>query len=314
MKPLNTNRMELNLDVSGHTHATVRPGLVATFYLNGYSAPVCAAIADAIEIYFSVVPRTQMKSYLGSNGWYKEINSRVITKDINSLRKLPSGYDGYIFNYSSEPYGQVGSYGVYVRAMEVSDIWPKRASLLRLEFPLEIVETIGEDAFVNLIQQVAAVLPIHCGTAGLAFKRASAMEDESIQFIGVLLKRYLGFDPCEFLFAYTILNHTYSAHWLNILSSDLMTTLGGPDQLNKTSPNAHLWSNKNCYVIRASRLPPAGDVHTGAKDLGTIPSIARFLQPRRLTEFRRMWDNLAISPDQWFARFDDLQDTDWDNS
>jgi hypothetical protein len=328
--PASLQLVEYYHDSPGQPFVTVRPGAVATFYLCGDWVAACAAIADAIEIFFSVVPRTELRSYLSARGHFRDISPSVVTRDLKQLRKLPSGYEGYTFQYSSGSPSQVGDYGIWVRVLAPPpDSWggvnvlgigvqvsepnpfPDRTQTLRLELPFDVLARVGEDAFVNLIERIAEVLPIHCGAVGYGFAQVHPHDTRSEAFVHPLLGRYLGFDLSDRIIADSLLGHTYSAHWLTVFGADLMSALGGADRLRETAPQAHLWTGKRCAIVRASRVPAVGDVREGASDLGALPGVARFLQPLRVQDVRCYGDDFDVR--HWLARFDGLSNTDWEN-
>jgi hypothetical protein len=303
--------IEYYRDSDTQPFVTSRPGITATFFLSGNWVAVCAAIADALDIYFSLVPRTELKSYLNSRGEYRDISPSVITGELRKLRKLPDHYEGYTFRYSSGSPAQVGDYGIWVHVRAPGMASPNQTQTLRLEFPLDTLSRFGEDVFIHLIKRIAQVLPIHCGTVGYGFAQILHNHDAE-RFVHGLLDRYLGFDPFDWGIGKSLLGYTHSAHWLTILGFDLLTALGGRERLKSTAPQAHLWSSERCVVIRASQVPAIGNVAEGAGDLGVLPSVARFLRPLRIKDTRRYNDDFDLQ--RWLARFDERSDTNWENS
>jgi|GEM_PF-3077572 len=292
----------------GKTYVLAQPGVVTTFYLDGDWIPACAAIADAIEIYFTVVPRTEMRNYWANDGTTRTVGPRVISGDLRRLRNLPDHYEGYVLRYDSAPWYGVGDNFVEVRVLGPGVDWPQAVHLLRFGFPFNALDLYGQNEFLLLIERIAEVLPIHCGHVGYGFARVF---QESDGFVYPLLQRYLGFDACDVhTYANVLAGHTYRAQWLTILSASLFTRLGGPSRLEEMAPQARLWSSASQSFIMSSRLPAVGDVTRGATDLGALPGVARFMRPLRVSPSGQHDYDVPA----WLASLDDLADSDWDNA
>lgn len=298
--------------VSSQEHLLVRPGITLTFFLDEPLVASCNAVADLIELFFSVIPRATFRSYLAKNGYYKSLTDRQISKDLKALRNLPDGYEGFTLDYSEAEFGQVGTHAVFFMATELTSSSPDSSNIVRLEFPENIVDDLGEARFLQLVTDAAESLPFFSGYAGLAFKRSMAMESASLKAIAPLLPRYLGFDPSDYWITTSMRGCTLTSHWINLLGSQLTKTLDGQGEIEAIVGQAEIKSLRNGTLIRGSRLPPVGDVNRGANDIGQLPNVARLLRPVRCQNPVTGHANLDAMA--WLARFDGLPPKDWDNS
>lgn len=300
------------IDVDGDEYLLIRPGITLTGYLDTPLAKTCAAAADLIDLYFSVVPRTVMRSYYSNNGYYRKISDRQFKKDMAALRRLPDDYKGYRLEYSEGESGQAGTHAIFIKALERDEDSPNESSVVRLEFPEDIVTTWGEALFLEFVAQAFQLLPFTSGHVGLAFKRSQVMEDEALEVIERLAPRYIGFDLSDDWLSTNMRGYTMPAHWISVLGPELSARLGGADGLERLAEGAEIRKLSNGTWLRGARLPPAGDVNRGTGDIGLLPKVARALRPTRCPDPECSFDEFDI--DEWFARFDDLADQNWDNT
>ena len=302
----------LRTTVSGHNHLLVRPGISVVFFLDEPVPLVCKASAELIEAFFSWVPRNIFRSYLAKDGYYKPLTNSQIAKDLKALRNLTASHKGYQLDYSEAELGEVGSHAIFIESIEPTVNRPEIASLIRLEFPEDIIQKWGEVRFLQIITEAAELLPFASAHAGFAFKRSMAFESASLRAVAPLLPRYIGFDPSDYWIATRMRGYTSTSHWINLLGPELTKTFGGHSEVQAKVGEAEIKSIRNGIWIRAARLPSIGDVNRGADDIGELPTVARFLRPVRCPNPRsgdRSFDVAA-----WLARFDDLPAKNWDNS
>jgi Protein of unknown function (DUF3396) len=298
--------------LSGHDHLLVRPGVTLTFYLDEPLAVICPAVADLIEYFISIVPRATLRSYIAKDGFYKPLTDRQIKKDLKTMRKIPTGYQGFSLDYTEAELGQVGTHAVFFEAVTPSANRPDVSNLVRLEFPETIFETLGEVQFLQVIADAAAMLPFFSGHAGFAFKRSLSLESESLRAIAPLLTRYLGFDTSDYWMATRMRGHTVTCHWINLLGPQLCERLGDVERIRTVATLAEIKLLRKGLWIRGARFPPIGDVNRGATDIGQLPDVARLLRSVRCPNPRTGHENFDISA--WLSRFDDLDVKVWDNS
>lgn len=135
---------------------------------------------------------------------------------------------------------------------------------------------------------------------------------EATREVNQLLPRYLAFDPGYFLANRKMHNRTSWAHWTNIVHRELFEKCGGESALQREAPNTPFAFSGDLCVIQGSKLPPLGDVNRGAKDIGELPGVARFLKPTRIA-LTGLGDSV-FDVSSWLARFDTLELRPWDNS
>lgn len=101
------------------------------------------------------------------------------------------------------------------------------------------------------------------------------------------------------------------AHWINLVSKDLFDQCGGENILRKEAPHTILKKIDNLYILQGSKMPPIGNINTGAKDIGELPGVARFLKPTRIQLTGLGDDKFDVK--SWLGRFDNLDIQPWDN-
>src|SRR6185437_3479782 len=106
-------------------------------------------------------------------------------------------------------------------------------------------------------------------------------------------------------------NATPDAHWITILSDDLLRVLGGREALVRVMTDSDVRELPRSVFIRAAAKPPLGDVNRGATDIGRLPDLARFMQQNRV-RIPHMFND-SFDPERWLARFDDRKVYPWDN-
>jgi hypothetical protein len=299
-----------SLKDDGHEFVYVRPGLIAAYYLADPLKKLGPRIAGTIERYRAFVGPGSLTAYLAENGTYKALAQARLDRDGKLLRKLPAKAD-LRWIYSSNNDGGVGEYKIHLFASDPDDDFPEMTTLLRLEFPADAAKRYGLEELVRFIIQEAEQLEAQSGNAGWAFKRAEAFASEARKAVNAFLPRYLGFDPCFDLAGLEMRGQSPWAHWINLLDRDLFGECGGEKAIRATAPDAKLEKYRGGVAIRASKFPPIGDVNRGAKDLGSMADVERFLTPIRI-KLDGLGDNV-FDIKAWLSRFDDRQPGEWDN-
>jgi Protein of unknown function (DUF3396) len=290
----------------------VRPGIVATFYVGPPAHKAAHYIADGIVRYLDFVGMDSIASFLSQNGTFKEFSSKRLERDLKIMRNADPTEDGPDLEYSSDPDGGVGDYGISVTGAHNDDkLFPRSASLARFDFPADAVDRHGLDDLLEFAQSQATVLKAQSGNVGFAFKRSPAFESEATKAINPLLLRYTGFDPAYDGFSMYMRDRTPSAHWVNVLDKKLFAKCGGAKRLKELAADTELTERGGIAVMRGAKLPPVGDRNKKAKDLGSLPGVARFLKPLRV-DIAGLGDNKLRASD-WLARFDEMPAQDWDN-
>lgn len=129
--------------------------------------------------------------------------------------------------------------------------------------------------------------------------------------VNQLLPRYHGFDPSYDDARYFLKGRVFGAHWLNLLSSELVQKLGGVDAVRAAVPQAELRPLEHGLLIRSAFRPPVGDVNRQAKDIGCLPDVARLLRPIRFQAAGFGQPREVFDASAWLARYDDKESQPW---
>lgn len=298
--------------VKGQRFVFVRPGIVATFYLDAPVAKAASAIADAVPSYLDFVGSEAIHGYLAQNGTYKQFSNERLQRDLKVMRSASPKAPGPDLEYSSEANGTVGPFGISVRGSDNDDVFPLSVSLLRLEFPeLGSGASHSIERLVDFVMREAVELRAQSGSVGWGFKRAPAFTREATEMINTLLPRYLCFDPCYGGFGRQMRNKTPPPNWVTFVRKPLFAQCGGQDRLSQVAPSARSVVVGDMVFLRAAKMPPIGDTNRGAKDIGAIPDVARFLKPLRVT-IGGLGDQ-KFDAAAWLSRFDEVASRPWDN-
>ncbi len=301
--------------VDGRDHVLVRPGLVLVLYCNVPIPSIGPHIANAIDAYLSVIHPNTLQTYFAENGTYRNLTSARITKDLKALRKLPNDLEYFFLEYSQGINGEVGTHAILFDGNPFDDeTLPLETNLLRLEFPYNLLDNLDLETFVEFILMIAKLVPFQSGNAGYSLKRSQLFMPASTQQINQLLPRYLAFDPSFDDAREEMRGCTPSAHWINLLDSDLVEKIGGIKAIEKALPSADIRQLENGILIRVAMLPPIGDINRNAKDIGCLPDLARLMRPTRfeVEGFGQPAD--VFDAMTWLARYDEMKSQKWDNS
>lgn len=290
----------------------LRPGINIFFYMDRPLPEIAPFVAQALEAYLEFIPAGTLQTYFANNGTYRNYTTRQLNKDLKTLRKVPEGYEAFLFEYSQGVNGEVGSYAIhfYGTLLDLPKS-PLETNLLRMEFPYDALDDVGIERFIDFVAQVADLVPFESGNAGFAMKRSQLYKNNVSPLVNQLLPRYLGFDPSFEYIRYETKGHTFSAHWINLFGDELTKRLGGPDAIRKALPEADIRQLDHSLLVRAAKLPPIGDVNRRAPDIGRLPDLARLMIPTRLkiTGFGEP----NFDPMPWLARYDNMDSRPWDN-
>ena len=309
-----TEVKKLTFDASdnGDRLVYVRPGLVATYYIGPPVNKAAHYVADGVVRYLEFVGPKTIKSYLAQNGTYKEFTAQRLERDLKIMRSADAKAPGPDLDYTSDPDGGVGDYGISIRGGDNDDkVFPRAVTLARFEFPVDAIERHGMDEVVEFIHTQAVILKAQSGNAGLAFKRSPAFQSEARKAINPLLLKYIGFDPAYHGFGMFMRGRTPSAHWINLVDKKLFAECGGRKRLKELAPGIELEEREGIALVRAAKVPPIGDRNKKAKDLGVVPGVARFLKPLRV-QIGGLGDD-KIPASDWLARFDEMPVQEWNN-
>jgi hypothetical protein len=286
-----------------------RPALTLNFHFAQGTPQIGAALADAIELFLSVVPGQTLQCYKKANGEHAPLDAKVMRRDLKKLRS--PDVDLVEMRYYSGSPGNLGEYGLVVDANRSEPRFPHHAGLLRFDLPHTIIQGRGLDWLLGLATQIGARVPFETGSAGYALTYLGSFERQAYRALTGFLPKYLALDPAHVVSRRYMRNHTPDAHWLTLLGNDMVQRSGAVDQLRTKLPGVEITPLANGLILRGAKLPPVGDVNRGAKDIGQLPEVARLLKSSRFSPPWLFADGFDVP--KWLARFDDRAAGKWDN-
>jgi hypothetical protein len=301
--------------LKGKDLVLVRPGLTLNLYLDTPLSECAARCADAVEAYLAHIGPDTLRTYMADNGSFRPLTSKQISKDLRTLRTLPTGRDSYRILYNQGVESEVGTHAVYLEAntFDGTGPMPDETNLLRLEFPPPPAgDESWLDPFIGFVCRLANLVPFQSGNAGFAFKHVGVLQSNVRKEINQLLPRYYGFDPSYDSARMKMRGRSFGAHWLTLLRTDLIQKLGGMEAIRAALPRAELRPLDQGVLIRAARRPPLGDVNRQCTDIGCMPDVARLLRPIRYEAKGFGQPQEVFDALDWLARYDDTASQPWD--
>jgi hypothetical protein len=316
-KPIAKLRDSLTVKVrsQGTERVLVRPGISLFLYCDERTPAMGPHVAQAVARYLEFIQPAAPRAYLNNSGLHKPFSQRQVTKDFTLLNKMPARYEDFRLRYTESLSGDAGSHEVYyisfLDSRAKDRVIPSKLNLLRMEFPFDILDRVGVDAFIAFVSEIAEALPFQSGNAGYAFQHSMINETDAADAMARLLPRYQGFDPSYELAALEMKHRTPGAHWINLLSTKMVGKLGGVKAVRAALPRCDVRELKNGVLIRGARLPPIGDVDRKSPDIGCLPDVARLLRPLRveLEGFGTVF--VDVDAMAWLARFDAMKSKAW---
>ena len=300
----------------GTERVLVRPGVSLFLYCDERTPKMGPNIAEAVSRYLEFIKPTSLRAYLSNNGLHKPLANRQVTKDFKLLANMPADYEDFRLRYTESLSGDAGTHEIYyisfLDSHDKDSVIPTKLNLLRMEFPFEILDQVGVEEFIAFVIEIAETVPFQSGNAGYAFHLDMTHPEDAADAVVRLLPRYVGFDSSyEFATLY-MKDCTPSAHWINLLSEEMVGRIGGVKAVRDALPTSDIRVLKNGVLIRSARLPPIGDVNRQSPDIGCLPDVARLLRPTRielegLGMPSEIFDSMA-----WLARFDTMPSKNWD--
>lgn len=299
----------------------VRPSLSMVFYTRGDYARVKAAVARALEIYFARVPAHAIAAIQGvMNPWtgndWRRFGAAERQALLATLRDVPEDEADFELVLSATLDGQAGDHGVRCSAINFALVEDEddAESVFRLDFPWNLLDTLGEVAVVDLYAELARLFPSCSGYAGLSFIHTTTFMPQSSDQIEALARRFLGFDLAHDYVALDMRGKVLTAQWLNLLDAERVAALGGVDRIARALPGCELRRVDAGVLIRAARLPPVADVEHGTPDVGKLPDVARLLAPIRVPNGLTIGMGDLDRNGAWLTRYDALPAGAWDNA
>jgi hypothetical protein len=310
------NRLTVVERYQGKERVLVRPGISVFLYCDVRTPEMGPSIAEAVTRYLAFIKPTSLRTYLSNNGLHKPLSDRQITKDLKLLRNMPADYEDFRLRYTESLTGDAGTHEIYyisyLDSHNKDAVIPSKLNLLRMEFPLGILDQVDIEEFIAFLIEIANTVPFQSGNAGYAFQRDLTHERDAAKAVARLLPRYQGFDPSYEEASLDMKNHTLTAHWINLLNGKMVAKLGGAKAVRAALPTSDIRELKTGVLIRSARLPPIGDVNQKSPDIGCLPDVARLLRPTRVEMEGLGLPSEAFDAMAWLARFDKMPSKNWD--
>jgi hypothetical protein len=283
------------------TVVVARPLLTMRFFVEaGPGARVGEPLAAVVRAYLDDVPSGVLSTRSVGSDWGLPLSKSRIDKDLERLRTAGQ-YKWRRLAYrgaTDDAGGSPTPYGVDV-ALSGRDRYDEAdvpISWVRLLFPA--VECYADpEAVAARFRRYAELVPFTAGGCGLELVTRDSSQFGSWWSEELLQGRDLqplGFEHHPMRqFGHGAPGPT----WLTLLGPGLAADLGLTDPSTVVGPTATAVGNGLC--LRAATYPPLG---LDRADVGTLPTIARLLRPRRLDR-----------PAGHYARFDELPDGPYQN-
>ena len=323
MPPKNLDKLTRVQTFAGEKVTVVKPGIALVMYSMADLNVVMTKAADVLEAYLDFVPKGSIVSIYAPPvdefipDHFIPFDASALHNLLNLLRVGPSSPDveAVGFELAGTTDGQVGDYGASLGAInfDIEEDEESETSILRLEFPWNLLDNIDVGDLVDFLEKAARLFPYCSGNAGMSFNYSIGYTTAAREEIQKLLPRFLGFDSAYSSAQLMMRGKSPPAHWLNFLDSDLVMILGGEEKLHTELLECELRSIESGILIRGAKYPPIVDVNRQGFDIGQLPIVARAIQPVRFDEgsFTGLEDeDLGLA---WLERFDNLSSRDWDN-
>jgi hypothetical protein len=306
---------------AGTPKVIVRPSVSMVFYSRASFGAVKSAVAQALELYLRLTPadalrgihRERMDPVTGEEWSPFDADQKQVL--FEALRNTPAGEEDFNVILGATLDGQAGDYGFAFSGInfELAEDADQAESVLRLDFPWNLLQQMSDSEAVQLFGRIAAMFPSCSGNAGMSYIHPLTFMPESGDEIARLSRRYLGFDLAHDFVALEIRHKVHTAHWLNLLDEERMAALGGFGRISSALGACDVRRCAGGLLIRSARLPPIADVNRRTPDIGQMPEVARFLQPIRFENGLLVGMGDSDAGRQWLGRLDTLPPRPWNN-
>lgn len=323
MPPIDHKKFSRTLSYDGRDVVILRPGIALVLYSHAELPAVMQATANVLLAYLDFVPPDAIAAKYEDGPdeytpgrWiaFNPATRAALLAELRSGAVSPED-EGYGFVLIAKSDGQAGRYGVKFGGINfaANEDEENETSILRLEFPSNLLDTVDVTSFLDFVVRAAALFPFCCGHAGFSFIYTLAFVPEAREEIDKLLPRFLGFDTGHTSMQLDMRGKSPPAHWLNLLDLDLVRAVGGEEKLRLELDGCEIKHLGSGVLIRAAKFPSVVDVNRGGLDIGRLPVVAWVLKPIRFDEGLFVGLNDADSGQAWLERFDKLAPRDWDN-
>jgi hypothetical protein len=305
----------------GKPKVIVRPAVSMVFYTRANFVAVKSSVARSLELYLrltspnalAAIHQSEMDPLTGEE--WKHFDPVTRSQLFDSLRNTPSDEEDFNVVLSATLDGQSGNYGFAFSGInfDLAEDVDEAESVLRLDFPWNLVQEMGPAEVVNLFEQLGGLFPTCSGHAGMSYIHTMTFMPQSGDEIAKLARRFLGFDLAHDFVALKMRNRVLTAHWLTLLDDGRLRALGGESVITQEMRGCEMHQVGSGLLIRAAKLPPVADLNRHAVDIGHLPGLARLLKPIRFANGLLVGMGDTDSGQEWLNRYDRLTSRDWDN-
>ena len=291
---------------------SVWPALLLTLYSPLPLRELSPPVAKCVRAYLDLIPNGALRSGLIGD-WIKALGSNRIARDLRRLEHPAKNVTIEGLYYFSGANGPPCDYSVTVELWEVDDPEEDQTvSMVRFEFPWHAAEGDAAEIWISQAVTLANLIPFSAGTGGFGFSHWQQDRFARDQ-VYAMLPHYVGFEHSAWTPSKFMRGKATTANWLTFVDNALLERLGGAQRLHELAPEATVQTIERGAVVRAAHWPVVGDVNRGAPDLGSVPGVARWLEPARVTFPFLRGGAVEVDVPAWLHRFDPFTNGPWDN-
>jgi hypothetical protein len=234
----------------------------------------------------------------------KWVSTRPSTHVVEFAWSSGPGYD-FVGDYAVSAFSQMG-----LKEEEWRDI-----SHFQVYLPVEFLRGDGRVQFEKLVRDLASMLPVLHGYAGLGFQQSNEFHRyENLEL--ELAEQFLGFEVADVLGHDELRDGFKSVNWYTILHKQWLEKLGGRKGLeqavqDEAAQGLSLLDFANGVIVKAGEWPALGWVERDPQPAAYVAA-NHILRPARAPMLRglHMGSILGevrfdqLSTDHWFRRFD----------
>lgn len=305
-------KLQSTLVRQGVEELSVLPVLLLTVYSKDTLKDLAPATNEAIAYFVSQVPHASLISVQKSNGDFGRLTANKVRRDAKLMASPPEGEEFLGLTYSSREDGPPNEFGVKLIAHNLAQTgFEDFTNLLRFELPIMHKERV--DSIVELATRITEFIPNSMGTFGVGLSHLRGDRFAGAQ-VFQMLPRYIGLEHSSDKPRDWMRNKTPAPNWITFVEKEIFEELGGTAKLRDAAPTVIPVETAVGFVLRASSLPPLGDINRHAGDIGELPGVARFLKPRRTKIPFLRAGRVEVDVDAWLSRFDELENRPWNNA
>lgn len=297
------------------------PCVKMSFYLTEPASRCARGVAHIIQLYAGLVPSGAIR---GRVAWDDDDDEEtyIVPFDIRDARLIEAEFQPQTFAgmemYTAWLLGsesvQATGYSVTIKLSDTeTETKPDWLNYVELTLPLELVKertTTVKDLFVAVLETVEC----RSANCGLSLDFTTGVEPFIRADVNARLMRFIGLDGCYEHHHFSLGTKLSHVSWLTYSKAPGLTRLFDAPLETPDIGEARSEVFAGGRLFQASALPALGNVNSGARDLGALPTLDRALAPFMVSDtsyFKWMDAELA---ERWVDRFRDVTSGPWDNT